>query len=125
MGVPLQIPAEDFFFGASHLSLMRGSTDDNQTDAKLWAPVFKIRTPSASHARSLLALFSVARLFIQRGLIGQSPEWRATFMSPQEAAALLFANLPEQDEDYLTLRIASIDATRIALLFQMFSIYSE
>ena len=124
MGVPLQIPAEDLFFGASRLS-GEEPTDDNPGDAELWVPVFKIRTPSASHARSLLALFSVARMFIQRGLIGQNVEWEATFLSPQEAAALLFANMPEQDEDFLILRTASLDAARIALLFQMFSIYSE
>jgi len=123
MGVPLQIPAEDFFFGASHLSLMRTSADDGPMDSGLWAPVFKIRTPSASHARSLLALFTVARLFIQRGLVVQRPEWTATFMRPQEAASLIFANLPEQDEDFLTLHMSSIDAASITLLFQMFSIY--
>jgi hypothetical protein len=111
MGVPLQIPAEDLFFGAS-------------PNAELWEPVFKIRTPSASHARSLLALFSIARLFIQRGLIGQGAE-SSSFMSPQEAAALLFANTPEQDGDFLILRMAPLDASRIALLFRMFSIYSE
>jgi hypothetical protein len=111
MGVPIRIPAEDLFFGAS-------------PNEDLWEPVFKIRTPSASHAFSLLALFSVARLFIQRGLIGQGAE-SSSFMNPQEAAALLFANTPEQDGDFLILRTASLDANRIALLFRLFSIYSE
>ena len=128
MGVPLQIPAEGLFFGASRLSPNPASTDippdENPTDTELWAPVFKIRTPSANHARSLLALFSVARLFIQRGLIGPGAG-SSSFMSPQEAAALLFANTPEQDEDFLIIRTASIEAASVALLFQMFSIYSE
>ena len=129
MGVPLQIPAEDLFFGASRLSPNTAAsddnpTDDNPTDTELWEPVFKIRTASASQARSLLVLFSVARLFVQRGLIGQSAGGSPS-MSPQEAAALLFANTPEQEEDFLILRTASLDAARIALLFQMFSIYSE
>ena len=129
MGVPLQIPAEDLFFGASRLSHNAAATDedltdDNPTDTELWDPVFKIRTPSASQARSLLVLFSVARLFVQRGLIAQGTGGSSS-MSPQEAAALLFANTPEQEEDYLILRTASLDAERIALLFQMFSIYSE
>ena len=129
MGVPVQIPAEDFFFGASRLSTKLDSTgeltDVNPADTELWEPVFKIRTPSASHARSLLALFSVARMFIQRGLIGQNAEWDAPFLRPQEAAALLFANIPEQDEDFLILRTVSLKAATIALLFRMFSIYSE
>jgi hypothetical protein len=129
MGVPLQIPAEDFFFGASRLSPNLASTDEDQPganplDTELWAPVFKIRTPSASQARSLLALFSVARLFVQRGLIGQGAGGSSS-MSPQEAAALLFANTPEQEEDFLIIRTASLEAARIALLFRMFSIYSE
>ena len=143
MGVPLQIPAEDFFFGASrHLSgtALTESIDDNPTDGnpmdvnptdvnpadtELWAPVFKIRTPSASNARSLLALFSIARLFVQRGLVSPGSGGSSFMMSPQEAAALLFANPPEQEEDFLIIRTASMDANRIALLFQMFSIYSE
>ncbi|MDR1802735.1 MAG: hypothetical protein LBQ94_03940 [Treponema sp.] len=133
MGVPLQIPAEGLFFGASRLSPNPASTDnptddnpmdDNSPDTELWAPVFKIRTPSASHARSLLALFSVARLFIQRGLISPGAG-SSSFMSPQEAAALLFANTPEQDDDFLIIRTAPIEAASVALLFQMFSIYSE
>jgi len=126
MGVPLSIPAVDFFFGASHLSPDPASTDDptdgNPMDMKLWAPVFKIRTPSASNARSLLALFTVARLFIPQRSIDQGAVG-SNFRTPQEAAALLFANTPEQDEDFLTLHIASLDAASIALLFQVFSIY--
>jgi hypothetical protein len=129
MGVPLQIPAEDLFFGASRLSPNTAAADGNladvnPTDTELWEPVFKIRTASASQARSLLVLFSVARLFVQRGLIAQGGG-SSSSMSPQEAAALLFANTPEQEEDFLILRTASLDAERIALLFQMFSIYSE
>ena len=129
MGVPLQIPAEDLFFGASRLSPNTAAsddnpTDDNPTDTELWEPVFKIRTASASQARSLLVLFSVARLFVQRGLIGQGAGGSPS-MSPQEAAALLFANTPEQEDDFLILRTAPLDAARIALLFRMFSIYSE
>ena len=121
MGVPLQIPAEDLFFGASRLPSNPDPTDDNLTDTELWEPVFKIRTPSASNARSLLALFSVARFFIQQGLINQGAGVGAS--SPQEAAALLFANTPRQEEDFLILRMGSLDVKRMALLFEMFSIY--
>jgi hypothetical protein len=110
MGIPLQLPAEDFFFGA-------------KTETELWNLVFKIRTPSAAQARSLLTLFSIARLFVMRaqdsgGSIAGEP------MSPQQAAALLFANVPELDAEYLILRMDSLEADMIALLFRMFTVYS-
>jgi hypothetical protein len=111
MGIPLQIPSEGFFFGAGN-------------QAELWDLVFKIRTPSADHARSLLGLFSIARLFVLRAA-GAQGGFDGEQMSPREAAALLFANLPELDAEYLILRMDSIEADKIALLFNMFSIYSN
>ena len=112
MGIPLQIPAEDFFFGAK------------KEDEDLWNLIFKIRTPSAMQARSLLTLFSIARLFVMRAANAQG-EVAGEPLSPQQAAALLFANVPELDEAYLTLRIDSLNSDKIALLFNMFSIYSN
>jgi hypothetical protein len=115
MGIPLQLPAEDFFFGAEK-NEAQGST------SALWDLVFKIRTPSAAQARSLLTLFSITRLFVLR-----APDTAAAGepMSPQQAAALLFANAPELDAEYLTLRMDTLEADKIALLFTMFSIYSN
>ena len=110
MGIPLQLPAEDFFFGAKN-------------QAELWDLVFKIRTPSAAQARSLLALFSITRLFILRSNPQGGSDGEP--MSPQQAAALLFANTPELDEAYLTLRMDSLETDKIALLFNMFTIYSN
>ena len=111
MGIPLQVPAEDFFFGAV------GSETD-------WDLDLRIRTASPVQARSLLTLFSLARIFVMR-------EPQVTFdediisMSPQEAAGLLFANTPEQDGDAIVLRVGPLSETRIALLFAMFSVYSN
>ena len=112
MGIPLQIPAEDFFFGAK------------KENEDLWDLIFKIRTPSALQARSLLTLFSIARLFVMRAANAQE-EVAGEPISPQQAAALLFANAPELDDAYLTLRIDSLNVVKIALLFNMFSIYSN
>jgi len=112
MGIPLQIPAEDFFFGA------------RKEDEDLWNLIFKIRTPSAMQARSLLTLFSVARLFVMRAANAQG-ELAGEPLSPQQAAALLFANVPDLDDAYLTLRMDSLNTDKIALLFNMFSIYSN
>jgi hypothetical protein len=111
MGIPLQIPAEDFFFGAKN-------------QAELWDLIFKIRTQSPAQARSLLTLFSIARLFVLRAADAGGGD-AGEPMSPQQAAALLFANVPELDAEYLTLRMDSLGADKIALLFSMLSIYSN
>ena len=112
MGIPLQVPAEGFFFGA------------RKEDEDLWDSNFKVRTPSAAQARSLLTLFSVARLFVLRAVNAQGG-FDDEILTPQRAAALLFANAPELDAEYLTIRVDSLEAGKIALLFKMFSVYSS
>jgi len=103
LGVPLQIPAEDLFIGVV------------PAQANRWVIVFRIRTPSESQARSLVSLFSMARLLLQR------VDGAATG-AYQEVAALLFANPPEQENEFLTIRTGPVDELRIALLFSMFSL---
>jgi hypothetical protein len=117
MGIPLQIPAEDFFFGARKIETQGFS-------AEFWDLVFRIRTQSPAQARSLLSLFSIARLFVLRAQNTQGVD-ASEPMSPQQAAMLLFANVPELNAEYLTLRMDSIETEKIALLFNMFSIYSN
>lgn len=131
LGIPIQIPAESFFFGAARLpGSVPGNAPEN-ANAGPWELVLRIKVPSASHARSLVSLFSMARLFVQRGMLQQGGPWDELFstgkgsISPQEAAAMLFANSPEQDGEFLTLRISSLDPGRMALLFNMFSVYSN
>lgn len=126
MGVPIQIPAQDLFFGAANVpkSPQAGET------AALWDISLHLRTPSALHARSLFALVSTARIFILQsgasGAEGNTPS-QAGKSSPNlhDAAMLLFANAPELHGEYLTFRINSVDETRISLLFQIFSVYSK
>ena len=122
MGIPLQIPAEDFLFGAAR-------TDNFEEP---WELILKIRTPSASQARSILSLFSIARLFVHSGAAalggiaqGTSPQNAADLIAPMKIAALLFSNLPEQEEAYLTLRTGGINEEQLALLFGMFQVYSN
>ena len=113
LGVPLQVPAEEFFFGAERVP--------PGEDAAPWQLIFRIKTASAAQARSLVTLFSFARLFIAR------PPENANYMtmSPMEAVALLFANNPEQNGDVLILRTNPLHENTIALLFEIFSIYSN
>ena len=120
MEIPIQIPAEDFYFGI------------NKTieAAEPWELVFRIKTASAIHARSLVSLFSIARLFISRGMVTQEEIQeeiieKEMYLSPQEAAVLLFANVPELNGEYLTIRTDSLNEGRIALLFNLFSLHSN
>jgi hypothetical protein len=133
IGIPLRIPAEDFFFGAVRLPAdynpANNTVDSNQPDAEPagqapWELVFKIRASSASQARSFAALISTARLFMQRGA-GPAGTPDGASIGPQEAVELLFANPPEQDGAFITLRMSPLDRNRIALLFSMFSLYSN
>jgi len=117
MGIPLQVPAENLFFGATSLP-------DAVSSMAGWDLLFRINTAPPAQARSLLTLFSMARLFTMQGPqipFAEDP----VSISPQEAARLLFANTPTQDESALILRVGPLDEGTIALLFEMFSIYSN
>ena len=124
LGLPLQIPAEDFFFGAAH-----SSNGYEENDAAPWELAFRIRAPSEADARSLLILFSTARFFVQMMIPGELDgahlSGETGMLSLQEVAMMLFANVPEQDGEFLTLRINSLDPDSMALLFDMFSVYSN
>jgi hypothetical protein len=100
LGIPIQIPAEAFFFGA------QAGEEDR------WELVFRIKTRSANQARAMVTLFSLARIAIGGG--------GAVF----DAVRPLFANLPEQDGSVLLLRSASMDEKQVALLFNVVSVYS-
>ena len=111
MGIPIQIPAEDFLFGAV------SAPEDS------WEFIFRIRTQSASQARSLLTLMGMARLFLQ-----QAPEGSADGASSGsllDFAALLFANPAVQEGEYLTIRTGRLSQDRMALLLGSFPVYSD
>jgi hypothetical protein len=95
-GVPIRIPAEDLFFGASA-----------GQDEGAWELVFRVRTRSVNQARALVSLFALARLAVAGG------------GSALDAIRPLFANLPVQDGDSLTLRSAPMNEKEIAALFSM------
>ncbi|MCL2069597.1 MAG: hypothetical protein FWH19_01250 [Treponema sp.] len=115
LGLPMQIPAEEFFFGAGRLPSLPSS-------AGFWELVLRIKTPSEAQARSLLTLFNMARLFAPQG---SAPTESADEISSLDLAALLFANSPEQDGEFLTLRTEPLSERGIALLLGMFSLYSR
>jgi hypothetical protein len=80
----------------------------------------RIKTPSEVNARSLVTLFSTARLFIPRPGSAQGSADAEIF----ELLSLLFARPPVQEGVYLNLRTAPINESGVALLFRLFSLYS-
>jgi hypothetical protein len=108
--IPIQIPAEE---------LMAALEIVSPADAgALYEVKLRIKTPSAMNARSLVTLLSTVRLFIPQAGPGNANG------EILEILPLFFARPPEQDGVYLNLRTAPIDEKGIALLFQMFSLYS-
>jgi hypothetical protein len=126
LGVPMQIPAEEFFFGALRLPLTPSPADElageltDELAGEFWEIVLKIKTPSEAQARSLLSLFSMARLFLQPPSLGPTDD----FGLP-ELAAMLFAASPQQDGEFLTFRAGPYSESDMALLLSTFSVYSR
>jgi hypothetical protein len=104
MGIPLQLPAEQLF-----VSLFPA------TDQKYEAMI-RMRFSSATQARALVALFSLAR-----NLMALSPQTGETPMTV--LAAILFANPPAQNDRDLNIKTAGLTEKQISLLFDLFSVY--
>jgi hypothetical protein len=105
LALPLQIPAERLLFGIY-------AAGDKRYDA-----VLNIATPSVSQARALVSIFSMARLFIAN--------LDAEAGGPAALAFIFFANNPVQEGTSLIIRTGAMDEDGIALLLNMFSLYSN
>ena len=116
LSLPLQIPAEDFFF-----SIIKepGNSED------LWQLNFHIRTASAAQARALVTLFSLARMFIGsipvQGIIEDNDPADISLM---DFLPYLFANIPDLDGSKLMLKSAVFSTAELSLLFNAISVYS-
>jgi hypothetical protein len=118
MQFPLQLPAERIF-----VSLFSASGQKDQYQALL-----RIQTPSAAQARALVTLFSLARAFIAGGAPDEDASLTATATTTATAVAALtaalFANPPVQDGQNLNIKTTVLTEKEIALLFNLFSVYS-
>jgi hypothetical protein len=122
--IPIQIPAKRALFGVYALS--RGPASEGagpsgnagDPEEPVYEAALRIETPSASQAKALVSVISMARLFMAGGA---SPGAG----SPLALAAALFANPPVQEGPFLLIHTGAMDARGIALLFNMFSVYSE
>jgi hypothetical protein len=120
--LPIRIPAEEFLAAlvlltpdaASAAAAFPEETAGPGASGPLYEIRLRIKAPSETNARTLMTLFSTARLFIPRaGDAGYS-----------DLLSLLLARPPEQEGPYLNLRSAPVKEEDIALLFTLFSIYS-
>jgi hypothetical protein len=108
MQIPLQLPAERIF-----VSLFSAPGQKDQYEALL-----RIQVPSDTQARALVTLFTLARAFVGAAPAGDAPPALAAL------TAALFANPPVQDGQNLNIKTAVLTEKEIALLFNLFSVYS-
>jgi hypothetical protein len=110
-GLPISIPAEDFFFCV--LKQKSGSAD-------AWELVFNMRTASVNQARGLVSVFSLARAFISAFAVPGAEKSSLMDFLPN-----LFANIPEREEATLILKSDSFSTDELSLLFSAISVYSS
>jgi hypothetical protein len=115
--IPLQIPAEQLVFGV-YKTVDQGETGEPVFEARL-----RVETPSVSHARALASILSMLRLFMAGGGAGDGSPGGESPLAVFGAA--LLSGPPVQDGSALVLRAPGLKAGDIALLFTMFSLYSD
>jgi hypothetical protein len=112
--LPIQVPAERLLFGV-YKSAVPAKGPEPFFDL-----VLRIETPSESHARGLASLMGMLRLFLAGQDSGGPPVGSG---SGFPAGALLTA-VPVRQGSTLILRAPGLRAGEVALLFNMFSLYS-
>jgi hypothetical protein len=129
--IPIEIPAERMFFavfetaGAEGAATSEALVLDDKTNAaiqdKKYDILIRMETPTAIQARGLLSLFSMVRFFLAGAdESGGEEETGILFLMKT-----IFAQAPVQDGAALNLRIEAMDKNRIALLFNVFFVYSK
>lgn len=108
--IPLQIPADRILFGI--FDAPEGEK------GKEYEAFLRIETPSVNHAKGLLAVFSLTRIFMA-ALPPVEEE------DPLTLAAALFTHIPTQEDRALLIRTGSLKPQGIALLFNILSLYSN
>ncbi|MDR0377763.1 MAG: hypothetical protein LBH70_08225 [Spirochaetaceae bacterium] len=118
MQIPLSIPAGLAVFG-----VYPAAADPPDGEGRAANPAhrffarIRLELPSPSHAGAIAAMIALIRSVIVNPAFAEAGEF--------SLAPLLFANPLVQDGSSLILRTADMDAEEIALLFTMFSIYSN
>ena len=111
MGIPLELPAEQFFAAVYPDNESAGDSEE-----QLYTATMRIKVAGATQARALVTIIGIARGFFLLGSNASGQNNTAML------ASLLFANPPVQDDDSLIIKTNTIRAGDIALLFRLFSI---
>jgi hypothetical protein len=110
-GLPIAIPAEDFFFCVLK----------EKGNVESWDLVFSMRTASAIQARALVSVFSLVRAFTS--VLALPPGSKKTNL--MDFIPNLFANAPQREEATLLLKSDSFSTEELSLLFSAISVYSN
>ncbi|MDR2135414.1 MAG: hypothetical protein LBO76_02245, partial [Treponema sp.] len=113
--IPLRIPAEQLMLGFMELPPAAPDPAGPLHEIKM-----RIKVPSEANARTMMTLFSTARLFIFR-----AGNQEGIDPGMFELLSILFTRPLEQEGVFLTLRSPPLDEDGIALLFNLFSVYSQ
>jgi hypothetical protein len=133
MGLPLEIPAEQFFISMfphddqASASRPSSSAEPSSPAETLYEAHIKIKLPGETQARAIVALLSLARTFIPPIQLPSPAESSdSQEILAQKSAAMmvyiLFANPIVQEGDSLIIKTPPLNARDISLLFSMFSL---
>ena len=111
LNIPIQIPADLLIF-AVYPAEGESSIEEGEEEKRFYTAGVRLETQSPSQAKALASMLSLVRLFA------------ADTPLPPAMAALL-TNLPEVDGTALILSTGALEPGAIALLFNMFSVYSN
>jgi hypothetical protein len=111
MQIPLLIPANLLVFG------IYPAEGDAANPGSRFFVRLRLELPSPGHAGALASMISLIRSYIVNPDLAGEEGF--------SLAPLLFANAPVQDDSSVILSTALMDAGEIALLFNMFPVYSK
>ena len=117
MEIPIELPAEKFF-----VSIIPLNVTPSQENARQYEALLQIQVATATQARGLAAVISLARNFISTdaadiNAVGGNANNISALM-----VSLLFANPPVQDGNNINIKTGLLSAGEISLLFNLFSI---
>jgi len=116
MGIPLEIPAEQFFVS------MFPAEGQASASRPMYEANIKITVPSAAQARAVVNVISLARVFMPQAPLADSAINGGAQNSAAALASFLFANPVVQEGSSLLIKLPPLGVNEIALLFSILSL---